>query len=186
MPPVCPLRRSRPHRAAAARSAGARDDVGMRIGPAAAQKLGELALELGDLAGGRAAAVAADRRGWSAASRASWPRIASSEPWAAAICCSRLASSVRAADMRWPIEPAPGSTPDEALLELDPALLGLAQLRSRGGAAPRRGSCSDLAGLAAVAGQVLLDEQVEQALDGRRRRCAHSGRWRSRRCWRSP
>ena len=42
---------------------------------------------------------------------ASWARIALTEPCAAAICCSRLAISARAAPMRWLIGPSPGSRP---------------------------------------------------------------------------
>ena len=58
-----------------------------------------------------------------------------------------------------------GQQAHEALLELDPALLGLLQ---RGLAAAQLlvEELERLAGLAAVAGQVLLDEQVDQALDG--------------------
>ena len=96
---------------------------------------------------------------------ASWPRIALTAPSAATTCCSILASSVRAADMRWAIVPSPGNRPvnrwsnstrrcsASCKLGLAPAQLLVEELER-------------LAGLAAVARQILLDEQVDQALDG--------------------
>ena len=87
------------------------DDVGMRFGPAAGEVLVDLALELGDLAGGGAAIVAADagdglrRRGELAAhrvERAPGRRRSAARDWRAR--CAR-------ADIRSLIEPVPGSTP---------------------------------------------------------------------------
>ena len=140
------------------------DDVGMRLAPAPGKVLGDLPLQLGDLAGGGAAIVATDtgdglrRRGELGAHRGDRGGGGGDLRLEPGDLGARGVHAV--ADRA-----AAGERAHEALLELDHALLGLAQ-GGLAGAQLLVEHFEALAGLAPVAGHVLLLEGVDQALDG--------------------
>ncbi len=144
------------------------DHVGMRIGPALGGILGELRLERARAGRGRRRRRSPPITGIDEGVAASWLRSAESELCACISCCSIPASSVRAAAIRAPIEPSPGSRPRKRCSN------STRRCSASWSCFSRAFSCcveegEALVGLVAVADEILLDEDVEQALDDRRR-----------------